>query len=318
MRLITGGSGFLGVALARKLRELGYDVRVYDLAKSERLPNGVEFIKGDIRDIDNLKSAAKNVEVIYHLAALIPQRRRKEDIMAAVNVGGTKNALNCAVENNVKRFVYISSVQVYGKFEGAIREDAEKVPIGCYAKNKLESEKTCLEYFEKYNLAISILRPPAIIGLEIDERYILSMLSIIKNNGILPVIGNGRQKYNAIHISDCVDAIILAGEDKNAIGEIFNIGTEDILSQVELIQELKKHFKSKVKVIKLNKFLTVNLLRVLDFLRLSPVERVYIELSPYSSIMDVSKIKEKLNFKPQISYIDAWKEMYRWYIKYEK
>lgn len=318
MRLITGGSGFLGVALARKLKELKYDVRVYDLVKSKRLPDDIEFIKGDIRDMEKLKSATKDVEVIYHLSALIPQRRKKEDIMTAVNVDGTKNALNCAVENNVKRFVYTSSVQVYGKFESVIKENAEKNPIGIYAKNKLESEKICLEYFKKYNLGVSILRPPTIIGPETDERYILSMLSIVKNNGILPVIGNGRQKYNAIHISDCVDAVILASEDKNAIGEIFNIGCEDVLSQIELIWELKNYGKSKVKVIKLNKSLTVNFLRVLDFLRISPVERVYIELSPYSSIMDVSKIKERINFKPQISYIDAWKDMYRWYIKNEK
>lgn len=315
MRLITGGSGFLGVALARKLRELGYDVYVYDLVKSPRLPDDVEFIEGDVRDIDNLKSATKGVEVIYHLAALIPQRRRKEDIMTAVNVGGTKNALNCAVENNVKRFVYTSSVQVYGKFEGAVKEDAEKNPIGCYAKNKLESEKLCFEYFKKYNLGISILRAPTIIGPEIDDKYVVNMLSIIKNNGILPAIGSGMQKYSAIHISDCVDAIILVSEDKNAIGEIFNIGCEDVLSQIELVQELKNYGKSKVKIIKLNKNITVNFLRVLDFLKISPVEQVYIELSPYSSIMDVSKIKEKLNFKPQINYIDAWKDMYRWYVK---
>lgn len=315
MRLITGGSGFLGVALARRLRELGYDVRVYDLVKSPRLPDDVEFIKGDIRDIDNLKSATKNVEVIYHLAALIPQRRRKEDIMTAVNAGGTKNALNCAIENNVKRFVYTSSVQVYGKFEGAIKEDAEKVPIGCYAKNKLESEKTCLEYFEKYNLAISILRPPTIIGPEIDDKYVLSMLSIIKNNGIFPLLGDGMQKYSAIHISDCANAVILASENENAIGEVFNIGCEDVISQVELIQELKNYGKSKVKIIKLNKNITVNFLRVLDFLKISPVERVYIELSSYGNVMNISKIKERINFKPQISYIDAWKEMYMWYIK---
>lgn len=311
MRLITGGSGYLGVALARKLRELGHSVRVYDLVKSEKLPDDIEFVKGDICDYDKLKSATSDVEIIYHLAALIPQRRKRENIMTAVNVGGTKNALNCAVENNVKRFVYLSSIQVYGKFEGTVKEGAPKSPIGCYAKNKLQSEKTCLEHFKKYNLGVSILRPPTIIGPDIDDKYILSMLSVIKNNGILPVIGDGRQKYNAIHISDCVQAVILASENKNAIGEAFNIGTEDVIPNIELIQELKKHFKSKVKIIKLNKFFVVSIMRTLDFLGISPVERVYIELSPYSNLMDTSKIKNKLGFAPKISYVDAWKEMYK-------
>jgi nucleoside-diphosphate-sugar epimerase len=318
MRLITGGSGFLGVALAKKLKELGHNVIVYDLAKSPKLSDNIDFIKGDILDYEKLKSVTKGVEIIYHLAALIPQRRRKEKEMYAVNVEGTKNALNCAVKNNVKRFVYISSVQVYGKYNGIIKEDAKCNPVGFYAKNKLESEKLCFEYFKKYNLSINILRPPTIIGPGIDDKYVLSMLSIIKNNGILPVIGNGLQKYNAIFISDCVEAVILASENKNNDFEIFNIGCEDVIPYIELIKELKKEFNSKVKVIKLNKTIVINFLRFLDFLKLSPVEKVYIELSPYSNLMDISKIKNKLGWIPKRGYLESWKETYKDFLKRDK
>lgn len=317
MKFITGGCGYLGIALAKKLKELGYKVRVYDLVKSSKLPDDIEFIQGDVCDYNKLKQATKDVDIIYHLAAIIPQRRKKEDIMTEVNVGGTKNVLSCAIENNVRKIVYTSSVQVYGRFEGIPKEDAPKNPIGCYAKNKLMSEKLCLEYFEKYNLDITILRPPTIIGPQIDEKYTLKMLSIIKSNGILPIIGDGKQKFNSIHISDCVDAIILASKNENARGETFNIGCEDVIPYIELIEKLKKRFNSKVKVLKLNKFLIVNFLRFLDFLKISPIERVYIETSPYSNVMDVSKIKEKLGFVCKINYIDAWYDMYNWYIKNE-
>lgn len=310
MRLITGGAGFLGAVLARRLKQLGHQVRIYDLSWSDRIPEGVEFVKGDIRDLKKLESATEDIEIVYHLAALIPQRRRPEIEMYEVNVGGVRNILKCALKNKIKRVVYTSSVQVYGKFEGKIKEEAKCNPVGFYAKNKLEAEKICLEYFNKYNLEVSILRPPTIIGKECDDKYVISMLSAIKNNGIIPVIGDGKQKYNAISVSDCVEALIIAGEHKNAAGEIFNIGCEDVLSQIELIQKLKESFNSRVKVINLNRTVIINILRLLDFFKISPVERVYIELCPYSNLMDISKIKNKLGWSPKTGYLESWKETY--------
>ncbi len=95
-QLLTGGSGYLGVALARKLAGQEIAVRVYDLRRSERLPEQVECFRGDIRDFGSVKEAMTGCEVAHHLVGIMPQARASRETMQAVNVAGTENVLRAA------------------------------------------------------------------------------------------------------------------------------------------------------------------------------------------------------------------------------
>src|SRR3990172_1871631 len=156
--LITGASGYWGERLAKRLIESGERVRGVDIARAKTLHNDVEFIQGDVRDADKLRDAAKGCEVVYHLVGIMPQARAPKDAMIAINVGGTKNAIDAAVSAGAKRFVFASSSEVYGEpIDVPMKETHARAPIGEYGRNKVEAEDLCMNYLADKKIELAIL-----------------------------------------------------------------------------------------------------------------------------------------------------------------
>lgn len=319
MRLITGGSGYLGIFLARRLVEKKIGVRVFDLNRSPLLSEKtekIEFFKGDVRDAGAVSEACEGVTHVYHLAALIPQRKAAAGVMRAVHVGGTENVLRACVERRVEKMVFLSSSEAYGRMKIIpCPEDAPKNPLNEYGRNKIECEKLCERYAKEAGVRYSILRPPTLIGPEISEEGILLMLKSLSKGGVLPVIGGGKNRVAALDVRDCAEAVFICGERPEAVGQTFNVACKDSPTLLEIAEGMKKIAGTGVKVIRIPAAVGINALRLLNLFGLSPIMPDHYELLTDDFVLDTSKIRDTLGWKPEKSYMESSRDMYEWYLK---
>src|SRR5207253_2626516 len=161
--LVTGGSGYFGHCLVRKLVQRGDVVRVFDLSDATDRPPGVDFHQGDIRDFDSVLRACEGVRVVYHNVAQVPLAK-DNDLFWSVNRDGTGNMLKAAAEAGVGKVVYTSSSAVFGvPATNPVGPQTEPHPMEAYGRAKLEGEKLCLTYAAR-GLDITIVRPRTIVG----------------------------------------------------------------------------------------------------------------------------------------------------------
>jgi len=211
---VTGGTGFIGRHIVRELVENGYEVRV--IGRRE-LDMGVEMVRADITDFRAISHAIKDVDAVFHNAALAADFGKREDFIR-VNVEGTRNVAEACVENGINRIVYTSSAGVYGfpNTDEWIDESHKENPLNEYHKSKLEGEKILLGYND---IKVSVIRPPLVLGAGGNAARIL--LSGIENGRII-YIGKGENYISIVHPSDVAQCLRLALErDEN--GEIFNV-----------------------------------------------------------------------------------------------
>ncbi len=309
--LVTGGSGFLGTALVNKLLEQGRKVKVVDIKECNN--KNVEFIKADVRDLNKLMEAAKNVNVIFHSASLVPQSKVNPNEYKEIIVNGVENVLKVCRKYKIK-LVHVSSSGVYGADrEGIVKEDAEKKPVGYYGNAKWQAELKCQEYAKK-GVKIVIIRPMAIIGPGIYGVF-KKFISLIHKNLPLITFGNGDNKIQLVSLSDTVDALLLAEKYKGNNGEVFNIGSDNIPTVKEEFKELIKYAKTKSIIIPIPANLARVIFKFLYIIKLSPLTPEHYYMLDKNSILDNTKAKKILKWKPTKSNIDMIKEAYDWYIK---
>ncbi|MAG08676.1 epimerase [Candidatus Woesearchaeota archaeon] len=311
--LVTGGSGFFGTHLVRKLLEKKRKVRVFDIAEPEEGVRGkVEFFKGDIRDFDSVNKTCKNIDVVYHTVAVVPISKagKKFD---EINAGGTRNILEAALRNKVKSFVHISSTAIYKvpKKGDVITEDYPIMPVGDYGRAKYHAEKICFEYMKK-GLNITILRPRTIIGT--GRLGIFSILfDWIRRGKNIYILGNGNNLFSYVSASDLAEASILAS--KKGFGLFLNIGAEEYGTFKGDLKKLVRYAKSKSRFVTINAELTRLILQVLDKIGLSPLTEWHYKTVDKEYVFDVSKAKKVLGWKPKDSNERMFKDTYDWYLK---
>lgn len=315
--LITGGTGFLGVHLARYFLKREYRVILYDEAPltAYDIEKEVEVIKGDIRDYKNIESAIKGVDYVVHAAAALPIHHNKSYIFD-VNVNGTKQVLRAALKNKVKKLVFISSTAMYGIPRTLPEKETDKIyPIGHYGESKAEAEKLCASY-EKKGLHINILRPKSFLGPERLGVFTIWFEAIFNNRPVF-ILGNGNNLYQLLEVGDLCSAI------ENALlvrksGEIFNVGAEKFGTWREDLGSLIKHAKSKSKIISLPIFPTQTALSILEFFNLSPLVAWHYKTFPVDSYVSIEKAKKILTYKATKSNQDILFESYDWYKNHRK
>lgn len=168
--LITGGSGHVGANLVRELSSRGYEVRCIDFDNDHRAFEGfnVELVKGNITDISTLDNTFKDVEVVFHTAAVISLDRKDKDLIRSVNVGGTENVCEMSLRHGVKKLIHFSSVDAFVRepLEDPLYEnrslvtDPNAVP---YDLSKADAQRIVLKYCDK-GLNASIIHPSGIFG----------------------------------------------------------------------------------------------------------------------------------------------------------
>ena len=247
--LVTGGAGFIGSHLVDRLVESEYDVRVLDNLSTGNLANieghidsgSVDFVEGDVRDIDLVAHAMEEVDVVYHLAAIVsvPFSVKNPDLTFDVNAGGTLNLLRSAADVGVSKFVFVSSCAVYGDPEYLpINEQAPVKPISPYAASKLAGEKLCLDYVEGRLFRSAVVRFFNVYGLRqgLSEYsgVITKFFDRARKGQPLLIYGDGLQTRDFVNVQDVVSALQACMENSRAEGEIFNVGTGKPVSIHEL------------------------------------------------------------------------------------
>lgn len=234
--LVTGGAGFIGSSIARALVRRGDVVRVLDnflTGFEENVPDGVELMRGDLRDIDDVRRACGGVEVVFHQGALRSVPRSVDDplLTEACNVQGTLNVLLAAREGNVRRVVYASSSSVYGGAERPIdSEDLKPDPISPYAVSKLSAEQYCSVWFRMTGLSTVSLRYFNVFGpgQHPESKYSAVFPAFIAAlaEGRAPGLHwDGEQSRDFTFIDDVVRANLLAAEAGDAVGgRALNVG----------------------------------------------------------------------------------------------
>jgi UDP-glucose 4-epimerase len=244
---VTGGVGFIGSHLCRTLVEQGAKVTVFDnlsSGKIERIKDltdkGLTFVQGDIRDPTALEKATKGCDVVVHLAAQasVPfsMENPKED--CEINVVGTLNALEAAKKAGA-RVVFASSSAVYGNPAKRPTPETYPVnPISFYGLAKLLGEHYCRFYRDNYGLEVVMLRIFNVYGPRCHGVMDDFLDKLQKEPDRLEVLGNGQQARDFIYISDMVNFIIEAATSPAAVGQVFNVGTGETTTVLELAEKI--------------------------------------------------------------------------------
>lgn len=309
--LVTGGSGFVGTHLVKKLLDLGNEVKVLDVVKPDKsIADKVEFWNVDIRDIHNVKKTCKNVDYVFHTVALVPIAKA-DKIFDDINAGGTKNIIEASIHHGVQSIMHLSSTSVYQipKRGDVMDENYPINPVGFYGKAKYHSEEICLKYIEK-GTPISIIRPKTILGPNRLGIYSILFDWIMHNNPIF-IFGDGNNKYSYISINDLLEAILLSAEKGS--GEIFNIATDRYGTYRGDIEELINYANSKSKVYSINASVCRSILKILDKLKLSPLSEWHYSIIDKEYVFDISKAKKILGWVPKDSNQKMFQDSYNWY-----
>jgi UDP-glucose 4-epimerase len=234
--LVTGGAGFVGSNLVKRLIATGARVTVLDdlfTGRRQNLPaEGFTFVEGSVCDAPLVESLVADAEVVFHCAArniVVSTHDPRQDF--ETNIGGTLNVLLAARRTEARRVVYTSSTSVYGNPRYLpINEDDHLSLLTPYAVSKLAGENYCMAFYESYGLATTAVRYSNIFGpgQDPDNPYcgVVAKFTEALFEGRPPLIhGDGNQTRDFTYIDDAVQATILAALSERAPGEVFNVGT---------------------------------------------------------------------------------------------
>ena len=246
--LVTGGAGFMGSHVAEQLIRMGHDVVVLDDLSGgfrENVPDLATFVQGSILDHDLIDRLFNRscFDYVYHLAAYAAEGLSHfiKRFNYNNNLIGSVNLINAAVNHNVKRFVFTSSIAVYGAGQSPLSEDMIPVPEDSYGIAKLAVEQELRVSHEMFGLDYVIFRPHNVYGerQNIGDRY-RNVVGIFMNQLLrgesMTVFGDGTQQRAFTHIDDVAPIIAIAGELPAARNQIFNVGADTPYTVNELAE----------------------------------------------------------------------------------
>jgi nucleoside-diphosphate-sugar epimerase len=311
---ISGGAGFLGLHLARRLLAVGYEVRSLDLAPLDEpeLERSVEEVRGDVRNPADAAALVRGADVLVHAAAALPIQASR-DAIRSVNVGGAATVLAAAAEAGVRRVVLVSSTAVYGIPKvHSIREEDPLSGVGWYGKSKIEAEEVVRD-FGRRGLEFTILRPKTFIGPERLGVFEI-LFDWVREGRRIYMLGDGANRYQLLAVEDLVDAILLAAERPEAAGETMNVGAKEFGTVRSDLQALIDHAGSASRLTPVPARPAEIALRVLELLRVSPLAEWHYKTAHRDSFVDVSKAERLLGWSPRWSNAEALCRTYDWYL----
>lgn len=248
--LVTGGAGFIGGHLVKKFLREGYTVTVIDDLSRGRIENldlqnsKLRFFKGDVRNKAIVRTALKDIEYVFHLAAIVdvPFSVKNPLLVNDVNVNGTLNLLSESVRSDVTKFIYASSCAVYGEPAYLpLDENHPTNPLSPYAVSKFAAEKYCQVFKEIYGLKTVCLRLFNVYG----PRQGFSSYSGVISNFIrklrlgepLVIFGDGLQTRDFVYVDDVVNCMFSALFSEQCAGEKINVGS-GVETSIHMLAEL--------------------------------------------------------------------------------
>jgi UDP-glucose 4-epimerase len=258
--LVTGGAGFIGSHVAEHLLKMGHKVIVVDDLSGgflENVPKDCVFIKGSIVDKKIIENIFKKypIDYVFHLAAYAAEGLSHfiRKFNYENNLLGSMNLINCSIKHRIKRFVFTSSIAVYGKNQLPMKEDLTPHPEDPYAIAKRAIELDLAAAYDVFGLEYTIFRPHNVYGERQNhgDPY-RNVLGIFINNIIsgkpLVIFGDGRQKRAFTYIDDVAPYIAKSVEMKKTVNQTYNLGADKVYSVINLARLVLKIMDSKTKI----------------------------------------------------------------------
>ncbi|MGA2823437.1 MAG: NAD-dependent 4,6-dehydratase LegB [Bacteroidales bacterium] len=310
--LITGADGFIGSHLTEGLVKAGYKVKALSYYNSfnywgwlEKVDckNEIEIVAGDIRDPEFCRKLTKNVDIIFHLAALIaiPYSYVAPNSYIETNVKGTLNLCQAAFENKIEKFIHTSTSEVYGTARYVpIDENHPLHPQSPYSASKIGADAIAMSFYHSFNLPLAILRPFNTYGPRQSSRAVIPT--------IITQIADGKKNINIgsliptrdlTFVKDTCRGFIQIAESDQTIGEVINLGSNSEISIEGLFDKIKVLMNSDVELNVEN-------------------ERIRPEKSEVFRLWcDNSKIKKLVGFQPEYTLEEGLKETISWFLEKE-
>lgn len=303
--LITGGAGFIGSNLCDELLKRGKRVRVIDNLSTGKIENldrvikEIEFIQGDLRNIDDLRKSVKGVDTVFHIGAIPSVTRSVKDPITSneANVDGTLNLLVASKEAGVRRLVYSGSSSAYGdKIELLKSEELSPAPLSPYAVSKLTGEYYCSVFSKLYGIETVVLRYFNVFGPRQDPSSpysgVISIFIRQMISGEKPTVyGDGEQSRDFTFVKNVVNANIAASERQGISGSLINVACGMRITLNELINEL-------------NVILGTNLQPIYFEPRAGDIKH---------SLADIKRANKLLDYSPEVSFSDGLNKTVEWY-----
>lgn len=308
--LITGGSGYFGSRLRRRLLDSGWALRVFDLVDADDRPAEVEFARGDIRDEAAVREACVDIEVVFHNVAQVPLAKDR-DLFWSVNCGGTRTLLEAMKHCGVRKLVHTSSSAVFGiPQQNPVDESAEPHPREAYGEAKLEAERVVRRYADAGALDAAVIRPRTILGH--GRLGIFQILfDWVADGRNVPVLGRGDNVYQFVHADDLAQACLRAAKPRGF--RVYHVGAQQFGTMRDTLGALCDHAGTGSRVRSLPMAPTVLAMKVTSAFGLSPLGPYHALMYGRSLYFDISRARRELGWQPRWSNVEMICESYDWY-----
>ena len=288
---ITGGSGFVGKSLVDKCLELGHKVRILTRTFSNDRKN-VKYFLGDLSCQDHdFSSFVEGVDILYHCAGEI----NNDSLMEELHVDGTKRLVEAAT-GKISCWVQLSSVGVYGVCRfGKVNESSIEQPYGVYESTKNESDNIV----KASSIPHVVLRPSNIFGDDMPNKSLWGLIEAIKSGMFFYIGKKNEAVVNYVHVSDVVNALILCGSDKNALGEVFILSQSLVLE--DMIISLASGNDSNKKILRFPEALIRFMVLIFGWIPRFPLTNSRVDALTGKCVYNSTKILKMLGFSYSMS-----------------
>ncbi|MBL8823952.1 MAG: NAD-dependent epimerase/dehydratase family protein [Planctomycetia bacterium] len=326
--LITGATGFVGSHLAEACQQRGIPTVTIARSTSDlRWPQqfGCQVVQGDITDPAAIRQAMEGVNVVIHSAAKVGDWGPVEDFRE-VNVQATVLLLEEAKKRKIDRFVHISSLGVYEARDHFDTDETTPPParhIDGYTQTKMEAEAVVTGFYKASQVPTVILRPGFVYGTR--DRTVLPKLIDNLRQGKVRYLGSGQQQMNTIHVKNIIQAVFLAIEKPEAVGQIYNLTDDEVVTKKMFMETVAdtaglprptKHVplavtKTLAKVIE-------SIARMRKAKQAPLLTQGRIKFLGLNLGYSCNKIKKELGYKPEVKFAQGMPEAVRWILEDQK
>jgi nucleoside-diphosphate-sugar epimerase len=318
--LVTGGTGFTGSYLVKRLLSNGHSVVVVDNQPGrfhdELRQLGAQITIGSVTDRDLMDRMVKGCNVVHHVAAAFRRVDLPKQAYWDVNVNGTRYLMEAACKYGVKKFIYCSTCGVHGDVKNPpAAEDAPITPADYYQYTKYEGEKVAHEFKQK-GLDVAVLRPAAIYGPVDPERWGMLFRQVAK--GRFFMLGDGQVSYHPLYIDNLIDAFMLAMEKEESNGQTYLIADEHYYAINDIVETIADVLGVNVTVVHLPYWpawiAAVGTEVVSGALRVQPpLFRRRIDWFKQNRAFDISKAQRELGYQPKVDLHTGLSRTAEWY-----